>query len=161
MYVKTIDIGSIAGIDEAIDFLETEMSKDALLKKAEKIATVLVEKGKVVAESEYPEDVKVEADGGTLTASHPEIAFIEFGAGITTDGSGEFAAHAPFNVEEGSYSVAKSPPGMYAKTGFRYWIHDGKRMNAIVPHPGMEMARQHITEDGVIDEAVKEVLSLD
>lgn len=161
--MKTIDIGSVAGIDEALRFLETEMSKEAMQAKADKIATALIEKAKGVAESIYPPEVSVEiGEGGkSLIASGPEVVFIEFGAGLTTDGSGEFAAHAPFNVEEGSYSVSQNPIGEYARTGFQYWHHDGKTLNALAPHPGMETARQYVTDEGNIENVAREVIHLD
>lgn len=164
---RKIDISSVSGIDKAIAFLEKNLTQEALQEKVDKVATALIDEGQKVAKAEYPAVVQVDVDHQkgehTLTATDKRdgdgIAFIEFGAGLTTDGSGEFAKRAPFNVEEGSYSVAKDPPGQYAQTGFRYWEFNGERMNAVMPRPGMEMARRHIEDNA--EKKLKEVFGVD
>ena len=151
MSVAKIDIGSVAGIDQALSFLESALDGKAIDQRLDRTISAMIDEAEAVAQSVYPMDVEMEedyADGKyVLRAKNEGIAFIEFGAGITTDGSGEFAARAPFNVEEGSYSVAQNPIGEFARTGFQYWHYNGNAMNAVVPRPGMELARQFIADN--------------
>ena len=158
---KKINIGSVKGIDEALAYLDKFLNAQKIL---DDLAEALIDEAREVAKQEY------EGTGAILTVMHKpgehtlfangeEIAFIEFGAGMTTDGSGEFAKRAPFNVEEGSWSIAQAPPGEYAQTGFRFWHYNGKTYNAKLPHPGMEMARRYIDENA--ERRLKEAFGVD
>ncbi len=162
---KKINIGSVAGIDAAIKFLETEMSKEALQAKADKIASALIDKAEEVASDVYPPEVELIKKGGSLTAKHPEIAFIEFGTGYGVDKDNEFARSpdAP-EVDVGSWS--RKHGGEFWKThsanpGSGRWHYKGQRFTQTPAIPGMEFARLVITNEKVIEETVKEVFHLD
>lgn len=155
--MRKIDIGSIAGIDEAIKAL----NKLADLKSACK---AIADVGTAVANEIYAGSgavaETVERDDGyavKATAENNQIAFIEFGAGSGTVPAGEFADKAPFGVYRGSYSDEHG--GEYAKTGYQYWHHDGKVYTEIPANPGMEMAREAVLERA--EEIVREVYHLD
>ena len=159
-----IDIGTASGIDKAIAYLDKYMTEDAIKDKLDAAAIELAEEGMEIAAEAFAGTsasvyVRNDENGYSVVAESPEIAFLEFGAGLTTDGSGEIAKRAPFNVEEGSYSVSQDPPGMYAQTGFQYWEHDGEKMNAVIPRQGMELAREHIVDNA--EKKLKEVFSGD
>lgn len=171
MLVKTINIGSIAGIEEALTFLENKMSEKALQDLADKIATALIEKGKEVAESEYPGEVGVEANGKTLIARHPEIAFIEFGIGWGVNAKNEFAktSNGAPPVHVGSWSEQNRRPngkrGPFYESNYTGWHYGGEYINGteadVLPRPGMEMARQYITNVKNISQVAREALDLD
>lgn len=163
---RKIDISSAEGIDKAIAFLQENLSKDALQQKLDETASALIDEGKTAAESVYPETVSVTApdpENGVhkLVAKHEGIAFIEFGAGVDTDGRGEFADEADFPVEQGSYSyeqyLANPEKGEFFRTG--KWHFGGHEYTGIAPRPGMELARRHIEDNA--EKKLKEVFGVD
>lgn len=169
MYVKKhIDIGSVTGIDEAIAYLQDNLTKESMQKKVRELAKALAEEAKAVAEEEYAGcGIKVTIEEGetkdelVIKAAGEHIAFIEFGAGMTTDplGSPVFAGEAErqegIEVEEGTYSRANS--GMYANLG--YWEFGGKIYRYVIPHPGMEFARVYLSDSA--GKRLREVFGVD
>ena len=59
-----------------------------------------------------------------------DVGFLEFGAGISTDGSDIFANEVPFDVSQGSYS--REVHGMYERTGYRFWYWGRKHLNTCI-----------------------------
>jgi len=174
--VRKIDIGSVAGIDEALKFLETEMSKEAMLKKADKIASVLIGEAVDVARSEYAgtgvQVFRSDLPGKhTIEAVDDEIAFIEFGVGWGVNAKNEFAktSNGAPPVHVGSYSEQNVKPdgrrGPFYESNYDHWFYGGERFTGteadLLPRPGMEMARQFVTDERNIEQAVKEALALD
>lgn len=167
MAKKKIDIGSVAGINRAIAYLQKQLSEEALQKKVDKAAKGLLKDAKAVAEEAYAgTSAKVsQVDGKgshSLIAESPEIAFIEFGAGYGVVAAGEFADKAEFAVEPGSWS--REHEGQFyrtdkAKPGEGYWKYNGEKYSEIPARPGMELARQYV-EDNARDK-LKEVFDVD
>lgn len=171
MSVKQVDIGSAAGIDEAIRFLKRTMSKKALQKTANGIAKTLLNEAKVEAENVYgdaPVTVskpqKTE-EGYSLVASGPEVAFIEFGIGWGVDAKNEFAksAHGAPNVSVGSWS--KDTEGPFYRSNLRGWHYAGEYITGaeteLLPRKGMEAARLYVTDERNVEEATRKVISDD
>jgi len=170
MSVKTIDIGSVAGIDEAIAFLEREMSEQAIQAKLDKAFVGLLNKAAEVANGMYfgRAFATVESDKYptyTLKATAVDgenIAFVEFGVGWGVDARGEFA-HAPGApaVHVGSWSQENG--GEFWSSGLRFWHHNRVTYTGhedqFQARPGMEAARQYVVDNW--EQAVKEVFSLD
>lgn len=165
MYVRRIDIGSVSGIDEAIEFLQDNLTKEAMQKKVDKAASELIEEALEVAKGEYPDVVKLETDHGegkhTLTATHEAIAFIEFGAGWGVNSAGIVATETELqtgiDISVGSYS--RENEGEFWNTDRGYWHFGRQKYTEIEARPGMELARQHIADNG--REKLREVFDLD
>lgn len=164
MSVKKIDIGSVAGIDEAIAFLEENLTAKAMQKKVDEVAAALIDEAYEIERDVYPQTVtieKVNNEGShSLIASHDAIVFIEFGAGVLTDGTGETAAateaQSGIEVAQGAYSY-QNGPGEFFRTG--KWHFGGKEYTGIVPRPGTEYARMFITD--MAEKKLKEVFGVD
>jgi hypothetical protein len=157
---KQIDIGSVAGIDRAIAYIQKQLSEEALQKKVDKAAKSLLTEAKSEAEQAYAGTSAIvtqrDSEGlHSLIAESPEIAFIEFGAGYGVVAAGEFADKAEFDVEPGSWSRLHDGP--FARTG--QWEHNGQTYTEIPAQPGMELARQYVEDHA--EKKLKEVFGVD
>lgn len=170
MYVKTIDIGSTAGIDEAIRFLESELSEDAIKAKLDTAMRKLLTDAANLATQTYFGFATAELDKQNYpeysikaTSSNGEdMAFIEFGVGWGVRADNEFAhAEGAPDVFVGSWSKANG--GRFWSSNLRYWYYGKTRYNGyeaeLVARPGMEMARQYVVDNW--EKAVKEVFRFD
>ena len=163
MSVK-IDIGSVAGIDAAIKYLQENMTKEAMQKKVDEVASALIDEAYEVERDVYPQSVILERKNDTgshsLIASHDAIAFIEFGTGVLTNGAGETAAATEaqkgIEIVQGSYSY-QNGPGEFFRTG--KWHFGGAVFTGTMSRPGTEYARQWIT--GRAEAKLKEVFGVD
>lgn len=178
MLVKTIDIGSIAGIDEALTFLEDKMSEKALQDLADKIASELIGGATDVARQMYAgtgvivtRSAPTETGKHSILATDDEIAFIEFGIGWGVNAKNEFAktSNGAPPVHVGSWSEQNRRPdgrrGPFYESNYTGWHYGGEYYNGteadVLPRPGMEMARQYVTDINNINQAVREALHLD
>jgi hypothetical protein len=147
-------------IQRAIDELNT--LKTALDNPGQIVAT-LAEYGAEAAEEAYgfPVTVDISQHDAEITASHPGLSFMEFGAGLTTDSGNIFAHVVPYPVEVGSYSRAHH--GMFAMmldsgAANPHWEFGGRIYDRIIPMGGMQAADRAIRSNA--EEAVREALGL-
>ena len=92
-------------------------------------------------------------DGVTISADGKAVAFLEFGAGSSTNSSNRYAFEVPFLVFRGSYS--DETKGEYQATHYNYWHFGGKQMTAVEPRNGMQKAYEAMMQD--FDSVVKRV----
>lgn len=173
---RKIDIGSVAGIDEAIDFLKEFLSQEALQEKIDQVASDLIGEAVDVARETYmgtgvlvTRSAPSETGKHTITATDDEIAFIEFGIGWGVDANNEFAKQsngAP-PVHVGSWSEQNRKPdgrrGPFYESNYMGWHHEGEWITGAeteyLPKPGMENARQYIVDNA--EAKIKEVFHFD
>lgn len=126
---------------------------------AEHIPTALAEIGASAAESAYgfPVTTETEGDTATITASHEGLSFMEFGAGMTVNDANPYVSEVDYPVYQGSYSDAHH--GMYAATGYQYWIFKHQLYDRVVPRGGMMAAGQAIRDN--IKDVVEGVIGID
>ena len=122
------------------------------------IAERIAEEGANAAETAYGFPVSVETSGNqaTIIASHEGLSFLEFGAGLTTDESNPYAGMVPYPVYRGSYSDENH--GMYAQTGYQYWIFGRNIFDRVIPRGGMMAAGQAIRDNA--QDVIREVTGL-
>lgn len=170
MYVKTINIGSVAGIDEAIAFLEREMSENAIKAKLDTAMRKLLNEAADLATQTYFGFATAELDKQdypnysikATSTSNEDLAFIEFGVGWGVRANNEFAhAEGAPDVFVGSWSRANE--GRFWQSNLRYWYY-GKtrytgRESELIARPGMETARQYVVDNW--ERVMKEVFRFD
>lgn len=166
---RKIDIGSVAGIDDAIQFLKNEMSESAIKAKLDKAFGGLLNKAAEVANGVYFGSAFADVASDkypqyTLraTADGENIAFIEFGVGWGVRADNEFAhADGAPEVHVGSWS--KEHGGQFWKSNLTFWVHDKVRYTGheeqFQARPGMEAARQYVMDNW--EKAVKEAFRFD
>lgn len=166
---RKIDIGSVAGIDEAIRFLKNEMSEKAIQAKLDKAFGELLDKAANVANGVYfgkafADVVSAKYPTYTLraTSENGDLAFIEFGVGWGVNAKNEFA-NAPGAPEVHVGSWSKANEGLFWKSNLRYWYYDKTRYTGheeeFLARPGMEAARQYVADNW--ERVVKEVFRFD
>ena len=140
------------GIQEVIDYM-TKV-RDALDRN--EIPEKLAEIGANSAEAAYGFPVAVETGdkAASIIASHEGLSFLEFGAGMATDEMHPDVAEVPYPVYRGSYSDQNH--GMYAASGYQYWVFGGHVFDRVVPKGGIKAAGQSIRDN--VDDVVREVL---
>lgn len=141
--------------------LRAEREINKILKNFDrKVDEFIQEIGKIgqqAAQGAYGNAVAVtlikEKDGVTISADGKAVAFLEFGAGSSTNSSNRYAFEVPFMVFRGSYS--DETKGEYQATHYNYWHFGGKQMTAVEPRNGMQKAYEAIMQD--MDSVAKRV----
>ncbi|MBO5963855.1 MAG: hypothetical protein J6P97_05170 [Bacteroidales bacterium] len=125
--------------------------------KVEKFVQEIGKIGRDAAQGAYGNAVSVtlveEDNGVTISADGKAVAFLEFGAGSSTNSANRYAFEVPFLVYRGSYS--DETKGEYQATHYNYWHFGGKKITAVEPRNGMQKAYEAIVND--IDSTVKKV----
>ena len=150
--IDPLDPTSVARAEKQINKILRDTDK--------KINTFIQEIGKIgrdAAQGAYGNAVTVtllqEDNGVTISADGKAVAFMEFGAGSSTNSSNRYAMEVPFLVYRGSYS--DETKGEYQATHYNYWHFGGKMITAVEPRNGMQKAYEAIMND--IDSTVKRV----
>lgn len=99
-------------------------------------------------------DSRDTADGFEVYAEGDSVAFLEFGAGVTS-GFGYVGDTGGLDISPGSYS--KDHAQMFTKHGF--WFYNGKIMSGVYPTAGIYNAGVAI-EESLLDVA-REVFNID
>jgi hypothetical protein len=92
-------------------------------------------------------------NGMAIKAESDAVVFLEFGAGSTVNTGNKYADEMPFDVWRGSFSDQAigrdgKPPGMYARTGYRFWLlNNGVKITHVEPRNGMQKAYDAIVKD--------------
>lgn len=81
--------------------------------------------------------------GYEIRAEGKAVGFFEFGAGFGTDAGHPFAANAPYEVSQGSYSRINSR--QFEDNG--YWYFAGRRYTFVVPRYGLYNGSEFIRQN--------------
>lgn len=141
--------------------IKAEKEINKILKNFDrKVDTFIQEIGKIgqqAAQGAYGNVISVtlvrEKDGVTISADGKAVAFLEFGAGSSTNSSNRYALEMPFLVFRGSYS--DETKGEYQATHYNYWHFGGQVLTAVEPRNGMQKAYEAIMQD--MDSVTKRV----
>lgn len=133
--MATVEV-SVKGLDAAIDLLKRNS------KNVDRFLERLCEVGQNAAQSAFGGGGSVIVawskanDGYVITANGQAVMFLEFGAGIYTDETHEFASQMPFDVAPGSYSQTVGQ-GQFIPGVREFWYLGHTRIEGVQPRRGM------------------------
>ena len=159
--MKTIDVRlSEQGINKAIELLTKY--KDSIKPKAKEVCETLCDKAKPIVEEAYSArqledmseshtfEVKVDKEvkeGAKLIAEGTQVAFWEFGAGLTAGEGYPDEYKGGVETYPGSWSQSELGKGQFDYVNHPYWEHKGVTFDHITPSMGMYEASKFIEEN--------------